>query len=179
MGISEEFVPIYYGQGFERCVLLYLILLPSCLFLSFGNVIRTQYLLPNSMDKPYIISAGLGAIVNLILNSILIPKAGSIGAAVGTLFAELSVCAYQSISVSRKLPVARYIIHSFPFILSGIVMFATLYFISFPNVSSIEQLFIKIGLGVVIYVVFLTLLTYIIHHIFRRKWIEIEKISII
>ncbi|HFR3798082.1 TPA: oligosaccharide flippase family protein, partial [Streptococcus suis] len=43
MSIAKEFVPLFYGQGFDKVVNLIIILLPSCIFLAFANVIRTQY----------------------------------------------------------------------------------------------------------------------------------------
>lgn len=104
MGIAKEFVPFFYGKGYEKCILLFWILLPSCLFLAFANVIRTQYLLPHQMDIPYVISAFLGAFVNIILNFCLIPQYGALGAAVGTLIAEMVVCLYQSRQVKNISP---------------------------------------------------------------------------
>lgn len=109
MGVSKEFVPIFYGKGYDTCITLYLILLPSCLFLAFANVIRTQYLLPHGMDKTYVISAFLGVGVNIIINILLIPKYGAIGAAIGTFFAEMVVCIYQVYKVSPFLNIRKYI----------------------------------------------------------------------
>ena len=152
MGVSKEFVPLFYGTGYNTCIYLYLILLPSGLFYAFANVIRTQYLLPNEMDRPYIISAFIGAGVNIAINAILIPILGSIGAAVGTLFAEMVVCIYQCFSVSSGLQIARYLKDSFIFLISGIVMFFGIYFFNFP-LSQFQSLFVKIILGAIIYIV--------------------------
>lgn len=127
MGVSKIFIPLFYGEGFETCIDLYLILLPSCLFLAFGNVIRTQFILPNKMDKIYIISAFIGALINLVLNLFLIPKFSAVGAAIGTLFAEASVCIYQMVKVKKYLPIKKYLKKSFIFIIIGIVMFLTLF----------------------------------------------------
>lgn len=37
-------------EGSERIINILTILMPSCIFLAFANVIRTQYLLPHEMD---------------------------------------------------------------------------------------------------------------------------------
>lgn len=94
-GSVKNICSIFYGQGYDICIVLYLILLPSCLFLGLANVVRTQYLLPHNMDKEYVVSAFLGAFVNILINLCLIPKWGAIGAAIGTLVAEITVCVYQ------------------------------------------------------------------------------------
>lgn len=150
MGVSKEFVPLFYGKGYETCISLYLILLPSCLFLAFANVIRTQYLLPHGIDKPYVISAFIGAGVNIVINILLIPLYGAIGAAIGTLVAEGMVCIYQSYSACKYLEIKKYIEKSIPFLTSGLIMFSILYLINF-NYDSIVSISLKIILGILIY----------------------------
>lgn len=158
MGVSKVFVPLFYGEGYDRCVQLFLVLLPSCLFLAFGNVIRTQYLLPNKMDKIYIISAFLGAIVNIIMNIILIPEYGALGAGIGTLFAEAMVCIYQAHSVKKKIPVLQYCISSLPLLISGIIMFLILFNTELALANPIIELFLLIVLGILIYFLVLFIL---------------------
>lgn len=153
MGVSDLFVPLFYGEGYEQCITLFQILLPSCMFLAFANVIRTQYLIPHQEDNIYIKSVFLGAIVNLIVNALLIPEYQSTGAAVGTLLAEASVCIYQVVGVRKELPVKRYIKLAVPFVCIGIVMYTVLMFISLPVDNLFIQLIVKILLGGIIYIV--------------------------
>lgn len=155
MGVSKEFVPLFYGDGFEKCIDLFIILLPTCIFMAYANVIRTQYLLPHQMDKDYVISAFLGAGVNLTMNWILIPIHGCIGAAIGTFFAEAIVCLYQAYAVRKYLPIKKYFYKSLYFILAGIIMFLVIFNIDIGNISIFIKLFIKILIGVVLYFVVL------------------------
>lgn len=150
MGVAKQFVPIFYGSGYDICVYLFWVLFPSCIFFAFGNVIRTQYLLPQKMDDVYVKSAFLGAIVNLIVNCILIPRLYSVGAAIGTLLAEAVVCLYQSYKVSRYVPIKQYTIKSIPFVLAGVVMFFALERFEIQG-SLYFVLMIKIIIGVIIY----------------------------
>ena len=103
IGIADVFVPLFYGEGFSKCVILFYILLPSCVFLAIANVIRTQYLIPHSMDKEFTVSLGAGACINLLINAMLIPQLQSIGAAIGTLLAEALVCFIQGYYVRKKI----------------------------------------------------------------------------
>lgn len=155
MGVSKEFVPLFYGDGFEKCIDLFIILLPTCIFMAYANVIRTQYLLPHQMDKDYVISSFLGAGVNLTVNWILIPIHGCIGAAIGTFFAEAIVCLYQAYAVRKYLPIKKYFYKSLYFILAGIIMFLIIFNIDVGNISIFIKLFIKILIGVVLYFVVL------------------------
>lgn len=157
MAVSREFVPMFYGHGYELCIKLYLILLPSCLFLSFANVIRTQYLLPHQMDRDYVISAFLGAGINFFINSILIPRYGAVGAATGTLLAEIFVCFYQCYQVNKHIPVKKYFIRCLPFVGAGVIMFLVVFNISF-NYFPFLNFVIKILIGILTYFTVLVLL---------------------
>lgn len=151
MAISKEFVPIFYGLGFEKCVTIFQIVMPSCLFLAFANVIRTQYLIPHQKDKVYIISVLCGAIINLGVNFILIPKYQSIGAGVGTLCAEATVCIIQCYIVRREVPILRSITYSLPFIALSFLMYVTLVSMKLANVSTLTSLLVKVVVGAIIY----------------------------
>ncbi|WP_434794263.1 Putative O-antigen transporter [Terrisporobacter petrolearius] len=151
MSVSNEFVPLFFGPGYDTCKYLLLILLPSCIFLAFANVVRTQFLLPNHMDNVYVLSAVYGAITNIIINIILIPIIGSVGAAIGTLLAELVVCVYQCIKASEFLPIIEYVKKCCPFIISGIIMFLIVYSIEIKGIPLIAVLLTKIIIGIIIY----------------------------
>lgn len=168
MAISKQFVPLFYGKGFEVCITLFIVLLPTCLFLAFANVIRTQYLLPHQMDKSYVISAFLGAAINIMINLLLIKNYGAVGVAVGTLFAEATVCIYQCYQVRKFLPIYIYIKKSIPLIVSGLIMFICLFNFEIEAISTIQLLILKIVLGVILY--FSTLGIYIfLYKLFKKK----------
>lgn len=174
MGISKEFVPLFYGTGYEICVYLYLILLPSCIFLAFANVIRTQYLLPHHMDREYVVSAILGAVTNLISNAVLIVPLGAIGVSIGTLVAEFAVCMYQSLKVMQKISLRKYIYESIPLILSGGIMFVILYFWNISQVAVYMAILLKVIVGIIVY--FSTLFCF--SFVFKVNYMKIIKASI-
>lgn len=157
MTVSKEFVPFFYGPGFEKCNYLFYIILPGSMFEAFANVIRTQYLIPRKQDKIYIFSLVMGAGINLILNLILIPKYASIGAAIGTFAAYAMVCIVQAICVFKEAHIGRNIINSIPFVISGVVMFLALWQYT-PSVSnSIFALIVKVMLGGLCYLIVLAI----------------------
>ncbi len=143
MAVAREFVPIFYGKGFEKCVSLFYVILPSCLFISFANVIRTQYMLPRNMDKEFVLSLIIGALVNVVINVLLIPRYASIGAAIGTLAAEFTVCVIQVYFVYKGAQISKNIISVIPYVFIGILMFLVFSKFSFGTIS-IASLLIKI-----------------------------------
>lgn len=158
MSVADIFVPIFYGDGFDECIALFEILLPSCLFLAFANVVRTQYLLPHKMDKVYITSAFLGAGVNVIINFLLIPHIQARGAAIGTLVSEFIVCLYQSSHVHKHVPIKKYAKQSIPMVVSGILMFFLVRNVSLEY-GKLINLIAKIVIGTLVYPIFFIILS--------------------
>ncbi|MCF0258889.1 MAG: flippase [Erysipelotrichaceae bacterium] len=167
ISVARDFVPLFYGPGFEVCISLYYILLPSCLFLAFANVIRTQYLLPAGMDRPYVVSAVAGAVVNFAVNYALIPSMGAVGAALATTLAEIIVCLIQVWAVRNRLPVAGYVKMVLPGICLGILMCAGV--MAVPSAESeLMSLILKTAAGGLICVLGAALL-YAISSSFRQN----------
>lgn len=148
--VSKEFVPFFYGEGFVKCEILIPILVLSSIFISWANVIRTQYLIPYKKDKIYIQSVFLGAIFNILINILLIPMFQSVGAALGSLCAEIAVCCYQTFKVRKELKIKIYLKQSLPFVISGIIMYAIVIFIPFFH-SYLITIVIKVLVGSIIY----------------------------
>lgn len=155
MTVAKEFVPIFYGAGFERCIELFYIILPSCIFLAFANVIRTQYLLPRKYDMIYVVSLFTGAGINLILNLLLIPRLASVGAAIGTLVAEMVVCLIQAGCVYKEARIGICFKNSIPYVISGVIMFIMLHDYVVPFDNDIMALIIKIIISGVVYLIVL------------------------
>lgn len=144
MTVANQFVPMFYGRGYEKCVIIYAWLLPSCVFLAFANVLRTQILLPQKRDKEFIVSLMTGAVVNLALNAVLIPLYASVGAAIATLAAEGSVWLVQVIEVRRDQTVGKYIMETSPFVVAGLMMFRMFHSKAFLFGGRITSLLFKI-----------------------------------
>lgn len=146
MSVAAEFVPVFYGSGYEKCVILFYLLLPSCIFLAFANVIRTQFLIPNKMDKEYILSLFAGATINLVVNTILIPKYQSIGAVIGTALAECIVCVCQVIFVKKYIPIMKIGVECSGYVFISMIMFLIGVFVP----VSIDNLIVKMMIKIVI-----------------------------
>ena len=149
--IAPTFAITFFGESFAPCGSLIIGLSSTIIFISWANVIRTQYLIPNSMDKSYLISIISGATVNLIINFLLIPRYASIGALIGTISAEAIVCILQTAMVRNDLPIKRYIVESTPFFLFVIIMFIFVRIITPLIDNPTPQLIAQVLLGGGIY----------------------------
>lgn len=157
IAVAPVFVPIYFGPWFEECIFLLEGQAIVLIFIAWANIVRTQYLLPHKKDHQYIFSIILGAIVNIILNVILIPRFQARGALVATIFAEGIVCVIQSIEASKHICMRKCLKENIPFLLMGVMMFAIVRRSLNWFGSSFRGLIIEIAIGVIVYILMLLL----------------------
>ena len=148
---AQTFAPIYWGNEFKICGSLIILLSITIPFISFANIIRTQYLIPNERDLDFVVSVSLGAVVNLAINYFLIPQSGAVGAAIATIAAEITVCLIQCISSRKQLPLGAIVRQSFPFLAFGAAMFVIVFTLGVKMSTSITALGIQVIIGVGIY----------------------------
>ena len=115
--IAKDFTSIYFGAGFEKSGDILILLSSTIIFATVANVIRTNYLIPNEEDKIYVTSTIVGAVVNLILNLVLIKSLGAIGACIGTIAAEASVMFYQIIATRKNIDYKKVFLSIFALII--------------------------------------------------------------
>lgn len=154
-GIAPEFVPVFFGPGYEPCVPVMIVIAWVVPLICATNVIGAQYLLPMYRDNHYTVSVCAGAVINIVLCLMLIGNLGAIGAAVGTLAAEVMVLAVQAYYVRGELPLLRYARNVLPFVLIGLLMTGVIRIFAFVLVSlagvSVVTLIAEIIIGVVFF----------------------------
>lgn len=123
LSVSDSFVPVFFGKGYDRVILLMNVISPIILFIGFSNVTGTQYLLPTKRQREFTISVVSGALINFTMNMLLIPKYGALGASIGTVIAELTVTLVQVYFVRKDFDFINIIKSSINYIISSIVMF--------------------------------------------------------
>lgn len=154
MAIGKEFAILFFGSHFSKSGDLIILLSITLPFLSFANVLRTQYLIPKEKDKEYIVSVILGAIVNLIMNITFIPLFSSIGACFGTIAAEIVVMSYQSFIIRKDVNIKKYLITSIPFLVKSIIMYIIIFPFAFMQIQYYLIVLLQIIIGMFIYFIF-------------------------
>lgn len=155
--VSDVFSIWFWGEEFKECGKLIAYMSPAIIFSVFGNVVRTQYLIPRSKDKEYTISLIIGAIVNFSINYFTIPKMGALGAVLGTLISEIIMTLLQSLFVIKELPIKTYIKDGFVFLIIGFAMFLEIILIKNIISGFKFKLIILIFLGASTYITLILL----------------------
>lgn len=123
LAVSGRFVPVFFGQGYDRVIILMNIISPIFILIGLSNVIGAQYLLPTKRQKEYTISVVNGAILNFVANMCLIWKLKAVGASIGTVIAEIAVTSVQLYFVRKDFKIKDLIKMSKNYIISSVIMF--------------------------------------------------------
>lgn len=158
ISIINKFVPLYYGEGFEKVTYLICIISPIVLVIGLSNVIGTQYLLPTRQQKYYTISVTVGALVNFFLNIILIHYYNSIGASIATVIAETAVTIIQFYLVRKQINIKDIIKLSKNYIIAAIIMFIMSVCIGLIIINTVISILIQVIISVLIYFVILLIM---------------------
>lgn len=100
---AKEGVLFLSGDAYTEAILPMQILMPTLIFIGLTNIMGIQMLIPLGKEKVVLYSEIAGAIVDLAINTVLIPIMASSGAAIGTLVAEMVVWIVQYIALKEDV----------------------------------------------------------------------------
>ena len=150
--VAVEFAPLFYGSDFAQSGLLMIPLSMTLLTIGFANVIRTQWVLPQKRDGIFVKSVLTGAAVNILLNALLIPHFGAMGAVAATLAAELSVPVVQFVILRRELPFGRYLRYGLVYSAIGLAMCGVVRLAALLPVGGWLGLAVQVAAGGIAYI---------------------------
>lgn len=155
IGLSANFVPWYYGNGYEKVVPLLSILSLLILAIGINNVTGMQYLIATKRQNTFTFTVIVGAIVNFILNLILIPKWYSVGAAIASVFAETIVALLQIFIIRNEVSPKIILSCGRHYWLAGVTMLAFLYGLGRWLTPSVFHSIFMIICGGIWYIIYL------------------------
>lgn len=149
--VSNNFVPVFFGDGYGKVIILLCILSPVLIMMGLSENIGKQYLLPTKQQKAFTLSVLAGFGLNLIINFCCIPKYGAIGASIASVIAEGIVVVIQ-LGILKKQVSLNYLKNFlFKYLMFSLLMFFGCYLINFLPFSNVISLFAKIVIGGLVY----------------------------
>lgn len=103
IGMSKPVIDLLAGAEYYPAVLPMQIISLTIIFIGLSNITGMQILVPTGREKLTTLSTVYGAITNLIVNAVAIPRLGAVGAAIGTVAAEGVVLFAQIIYIRKEL----------------------------------------------------------------------------
>lgn len=165
-GIAEEFVVLFLGDAYSDTTVFVKILAISIPFMGWNNLIRTQVLMPNTLDKIYTWAVWSGAILNVIMNYLLIPLIGASGAAVATVLCYFVVGCGQTLPIIKRFHLYKYIVNGAVPVLCGILMYSTVRFVGRLLGGSILGVCTEILVGAFVFAC-----SYLVYLRITRNWL--------
>lgn len=153
--IAEKMIPWYYGSEFEPSIYAMMILAPIIVAIAASSLSANQYFLATNQTRIMTISYSFSAVLNLIINALLIPGYGFVGAAIGTIAAEYSVFIIQYYVMHKQVPVISEMIYCLKYALYSGAMFIVVWMFGKYSDPSVMTTLIQMCIGVLIYVGFL------------------------
>ena len=124
--LASNFVPWFFGDGYEKVVPLLGVLAFLILAIGINNVTGMQYLIPTKRQNLFTMTVLIGAGVNFVLNMILIHFFQSIGAAIASVAAETTIALVQLWLVRKEFSVKKVFLSCWHYLVAGGVMLAGL-----------------------------------------------------
>ncbi len=161
IALSKNFCSWFLGAGYSEVPTLLIIMSIRTIFspisIELGN-----FFVNISKEKFWLISVSVGAMVNIVGNSILIPQLGSVGATISTAATEIMICVAMLFlcKFNKKITINFFdVFHSFiKYIIAGIGMFLCCNFMQKLFDYSIISFVILGCIGMVVYFALLLLL---------------------
>lgn len=160
IAIAPNFVPWYYGEGFDRVTPILIATSPILIALGLNGVTGVQYLVQIGKQNIFTLSVTIGAIVNIIFNLILIRIWGGVGATIASVIAEVVILMIQLRYFKEQFTLIEILKLSIKCFISGIAMFIVVKFIANNMTISILNTIIQITVGGIIYIIMLIILKY-------------------
>jgi O-antigen/teichoic acid export membrane protein len=149
--MSPTLIHIFCGDSYDPAITTLQIISPIIIVIAMSQVIGLQILYPQGKEKLVIISTCVGALVNLSLNMLLIPKYSHNGAAIATVIAETLVTITQLVIAHKFIPVRLFTGLHIKCIASSLFMGAVCYALMRLQLTDIQSIIIIPMTGVVVY----------------------------
>lgn len=158
--LSKEIILILSGFAYLPAEMTSRILAINIVFAALDGLIYQQILIPFEMENAAAVGTMLGALMNVILNAILIQLFSIEGAAIASCISELTVFSFFIFSLKKKIDFKNIFKSVFKNILACLGIVFVICILRKLELSSIVFLFLSITASVVIYFIILFFLKY-------------------
>lgn len=158
LGVSNNFATFFFGEKFQAVGPLMAVEAFVIFFFGIANVIRSQYLMAIRHTREITVAALIALIVNIIINLIMIPRWGVMGATITVLITEGLTTAYLVWAVRKDFDLVILFQGFWKYIIAGIVAFGGTYYLNNNLNPSIISYIIQAFGGIITYSIMIFIL---------------------
>ena len=151
MGIRETIVPWFFGEGFEGISNLLIISAWLVITLSWSSVFGNQVLISCHMEKKFTKAVTIAALVNVIMNCILIKRFMAAGAIIASVMAEYIGMFIMAYYIRKIINVGKLLKKTIKYFIIAAFMYILVYYSGKFVTSMWISTCIQIVIGIVFY----------------------------
>jgi O-antigen/teichoic acid export membrane protein len=156
--IADKFIPWYLGAEFAPVASAMVVLSPIVILNSLSGISGQQYFTATNQIKILMRAYVSAALLNVIVNGILIPGHGYMGAAVATVGSSLISTVLQYYYLNRQVEVTGLVRYGIRYLAASIVMAVVIYLPTRGMSASVKTTAFQIMAGIVVYLALMLLL---------------------
>lgn len=153
--ISPSVILLLSGEGFAPAVLTSQIVASNILMVGLSGVMGAQVLYSLGKINIVVSCTFIGAIINVLLNVLLIPNYGHNGTAVAYMLAEMAVTISMFLIGNKYIPIQFFKKQHLHYVGGSIVMGGFLYLVLLLELGNTNTLIIMMCIGIMVYIVVL------------------------
>lgn len=150
-GVSPKFSVWFMGTDFSVTGGLIAVLSLVCPAIGWSTVIGSQYLITTNQTNKFTVAVTLGAIFNLVLNLLLIPTFGVMGAVESTVISEFMITLVDILQIRRQVNVTRFFDDKWKCVVVGIATFIIVRKLNNAFSGTFEYLLLEAFIAVFLY----------------------------
>ncbi|WP_196603724.1 flippase [Pectinatus haikarae] len=151
MGIAENALPWFLGQGFDESVILLQVFSVLIIAIGLSNVTGIQYMVPTNQQNKLSITLLAGAAFNFVMNLFMIQHYMALGAAITSVITEVLITVMQFIFVRKFFSIEDIIKMSAKYFAAGVIMFVGIYMMGRSLLPVFRNTVFLVMFGAVLY----------------------------
>lgn len=155
--IADDLIPWYLGSEYTPSISVIILISPIVITNSLSGVSGNQYFTATNQIHILLKAYVLSATCNVIVNALLIPSYGFIGAAIATVFSSVASVVIQYYHMNKQVKVKNFIKYGVKYFACAVPMLLIVLLIGHKLPSAPTTTFIQIILGVFAYLAVLLL----------------------
>lgn len=152
IGICKNFIPWFYGPGFAGIENIFYLGSWIMIAVGWASVIGVQVLISIKRENQYTIAVTISAVINFILNLVLIKKLDGIGATISTVVAEFTGISIILYFARDIVNIKKLFINVPKYLISSVVMFLIIFNLGKLVNPTIIGTIIQVIVGIVSYI---------------------------
>ncbi|MGL5123781.1 MAG: flippase [Fusobacteriaceae bacterium] len=153
MLLANNMIEILSGKDYQASITPMRVMLPIIFFISISGFTSSQILIPTNNEKKILKISIIGLLINFMLNLLLIPKNGILGAGIATLIAEFFVMFFRVKEVKNIFPTYKiFSSERNKYIISGVIAF--ILGLVVKKIISIKNIYIEFIVVFIFYSIF-------------------------